>query len=125
MNNMVGEVLTLPQLGEGVFIWGWKSGRWKQLATKFGHKFGGTEVQDGRSDGQSGRTGRSGGPLECFGPEPNHGPDGQFIARRIGLICRRMVRPGIRPRAGPGAELDIFSGENSTEFLLSIKPRHI
>jgi hypothetical protein len=27
---MVGEVLTLPQLEEGVFIGGWKSGRWRQ-----------------------------------------------------------------------------------------------
>jgi hypothetical protein len=76
---MEGEVLTLPHLGEGVFIWGWKSGRWKQLAMKFGRKFSGVEVQAGRSGGQSGRTrletGLSGGPSECFGPTPKHGID--------------------------------------------------
>jgi hypothetical protein len=76
---MVGEFLTLPQLGDGVFIWGWKYGRWKQLTMKFGHKFGGAEVQAGRSDDQSGgtglETGLSGGPPECFGPASNHGPD--------------------------------------------------
>jgi hypothetical protein len=76
---MVGEVLTLPQLGEGVFIWGWKSGRWKQLATKFGHKFSAAEVQAGRPGGQSDGTGLetrlSGGPPESFGPVPKHGLD--------------------------------------------------
>jgi hypothetical protein len=65
---MVGEVLTLPQLGEGVFIWGWKSGRWKQLTLPFGDKFGAAGLWAGRPDGQSG------GPLEGFGPGPKHAP---------------------------------------------------
>jgi hypothetical protein len=30
---------------EGVFIGGWKSGRWRKLETKFGHKFGGAKLQ--------------------------------------------------------------------------------
>jgi hypothetical protein len=30
---------------EGVFIGGWKSGRWKKLEWDFGHKFGRTELQ--------------------------------------------------------------------------------
>jgi hypothetical protein len=28
---------------EGVFTGGWKSGRWRKLEMKFGHKFGGAE----------------------------------------------------------------------------------
>jgi hypothetical protein len=54
---MVGEVLTLPQLGEGVFIWGWKSSRWKQLGTLFDDKFDAARLWDERPDGQSGETG--------------------------------------------------------------------
>jgi hypothetical protein len=42
---------------DGVFIGGWKSGRWKQLKWDFGHKFGGTELQAGRFNARSGRTG--------------------------------------------------------------------
>jgi hypothetical protein len=66
---MVDEVLTLPQLGEGVFIWGWKSGLWKQLATLFGHKFGATGLQVGWPGG------KSGGPPEGCGPGPKHASD--------------------------------------------------
>jgi hypothetical protein len=42
---MVAEVLTLPNWEKGVFIGGWKYDRWKQLVTKFGHKFGSAELQ--------------------------------------------------------------------------------
>jgi hypothetical protein len=48
---MVGEVLTLPQLEEGVFIGGWKSGRWKLPKKMFGDKFGGAGLWARRSGG--------------------------------------------------------------------------
>jgi hypothetical protein len=41
---MVAKVLTLPSWKKGVFIGGWKSGCWRKLKTKFGHKFGGAEL---------------------------------------------------------------------------------
>jgi hypothetical protein len=54
---MVGDVLTLPQLGEGVFIGGWDSGRWKLPETRSSGKFGGAGLWAGRSGGKSGGTG--------------------------------------------------------------------
>jgi hypothetical protein len=54
---MVGEVLTLPQLGEGIFIGGWKSGRWRQPEQQSGNKSGGAGLWAGRSGGKSGGTG--------------------------------------------------------------------
>jgi hypothetical protein len=84
---MVGAVLTLPQLGEGIFIWGWKSGRWKQRATSFGHKFGATGLQAGLAAGTGLQTGRPVArqrispppPILLFGPVPDWSglpPDG-------------------------------------------------
>jgi hypothetical protein len=54
---MVGEVLTLPQLEEGVFLGGWKSGRWKLPEKMSGDKFSGAGLWVGRSGG----AGRSAG----------------------------------------------------------------
>jgi hypothetical protein len=54
---MVGEVLTLPQLEEGVFIGGWKSGRWRLPEQQSGDKFGGAGLWAGCSGGKSGGTG--------------------------------------------------------------------
>jgi hypothetical protein len=48
---MVGEVLTLPQLDKGVFIGGWKSGRWRQPELRFGGKFGAAGLWAGWSGG--------------------------------------------------------------------------
>jgi hypothetical protein len=53
---MVGEVLTLPQLEEGVFIGGWKSGRWRLPEQQSGGKFGAAGFWAGCSDGRSGGT---------------------------------------------------------------------
>jgi hypothetical protein len=53
---MVGEVLTLPHLEEGVFIGGWKSGRWRQPEQQSGGKFGDAGLWVGRSGGRSGGT---------------------------------------------------------------------
>jgi hypothetical protein len=50
---MVDEVRTLPSWEKGVFIGGWKSGRWKHLVTKFG----GAELQAGWSSGRPGAAG--------------------------------------------------------------------
>jgi hypothetical protein len=58
---MVGEVLTLPQLDEGVFIGGWKSGRWRQPELRFGGKFGAAGLWAGCSGGRSGGTGHLAG----------------------------------------------------------------
>jgi hypothetical protein len=61
---MVGEVLTLPQLEEGVFIGGWKSGRWRQPEQHSGGKFGDAGLCAGRSGGRSGETGQlTGSPM--------------------------------------------------------------
>jgi hypothetical protein len=54
---MVGEVLTLPQLEEGVFIGGWKSGSWRLPERQSGDKFGAAGVWAGLSGGKSGGTG--------------------------------------------------------------------
>jgi hypothetical protein len=54
---MVGEVLTQPQLEEGVFIGGWKSGRWRQHEQQSGSKFGDAGLWAGCSSGRSGETG--------------------------------------------------------------------
>jgi hypothetical protein len=54
---MVGKVLTLPQLEEGVFIGGWKFSRWKLPEKRSGDKFGGAGLWAGRSGGKSGGTG--------------------------------------------------------------------
>jgi hypothetical protein len=54
---MVGEVLALPQLEEGVFIGGWKSGRWRQPEQQSGGKFGDAGLWAGCSNGRSGGTG--------------------------------------------------------------------
>ena len=62
---MVGEVLTLPQLDEGVFIGGWKSGRWGQPELRFGGKFGAAGLW----------AGRSGGPPNGFGDPPKGGSE--------------------------------------------------
>jgi hypothetical protein len=53
---MVGEVLTLPQLEEGVFIVGWKSGHWRQPELQLGDKFGAAGPWVRRSGGRSGGT---------------------------------------------------------------------
>jgi hypothetical protein len=54
---MVGEVLTLSQLEEGVFIGGWKSGRWRLPEKESGDKFGGAGLWAGCSGGKSDGTG--------------------------------------------------------------------
>jgi hypothetical protein len=54
---MVGEVLTLPQLEEGVFIGGWKSCRWRLPEQQSGNKFGGAGLWAGCTGGKSGGTG--------------------------------------------------------------------
>jgi hypothetical protein len=54
---MVGEVLTQPQLEEGVFIGGSKSGRWRLPELQSGDKFGAAGLWAGRSGGRSGGTG--------------------------------------------------------------------
>jgi hypothetical protein len=61
---MVAEVLTLTSWEKRVFIGGWKSGCWKKLRMKFGHKFGGAELQAGWS---SPRPSGAGLPAEYFG----------------------------------------------------------
>jgi hypothetical protein len=71
---MVGKVLTLPQLEEGVFIGGWKSGRWRLPEKEFGDKFGGTGLWAGRSGGKSGGTGL---------------PDGCPVTRRADSVTRQ------------------------------------
>jgi hypothetical protein len=71
---MEGEVLTLPQLGEGIFIWGWKSSRWKQLAMKFGHKFA---VRKCRPDG-----------LAVSPPGPDFRPDYPAACQNILVLHR-------------------------------------
>jgi hypothetical protein len=80
---MVGEVLTLPRLGEGVFIWGWKSGHWKQLGTLFSDKFDAARLGAGWPGGQSGGTElETGRPAahrtvsapDGFGPRLKHAP---------------------------------------------------
>jgi hypothetical protein len=68
---MVAKVLTLTSWEKGVFIGGWKSGRWKKHEMEFGHKFGGAELQAGWSGAR---------------------PDGVGLhAKSFGN--RRMVRP--------------------------------
>ena len=62
---MVAEVLTLPQLDEGVFIGGWESGRWKQPAGQFGGKSGAAGLW----------AGRSGGPPDGSGAPPKGGSE--------------------------------------------------
>jgi hypothetical protein len=54
---MVGEVLRLPHLEEGVFIGGWKSSRWRLPEQQSGDKFGTAGLWAGLSGGKSGRTG--------------------------------------------------------------------
>jgi hypothetical protein len=70
---------------EGVFIGGWKSGRWKMLEWDFGHKFGGTELQAGWFGARSGRTGLQAG---WFGSRL-----GGIVLQAESFGNRRMVRP--------------------------------
>jgi hypothetical protein len=83
---MVGEVLTLPQLEEGVFIGGWKSGRCRQPEQQFGDKFGAAGLWAGRSGGKSGGTG-------LFAGCP--------AARRVDSATRRKAVQNSSPAAPP------------------------
>jgi hypothetical protein len=84
---MVGEVLTQPQLDEGVFIGGWKSGRWRQPELWIGGKFGPASLWAGRSGGRSGGTGH-------FAGSP--------AARRADPAARRKTLQNSSPAAPPG-----------------------
>jgi hypothetical protein len=128
---MVGEFLTLPQLGEGVFIWGWKSGHWKQLTSpfgdKFGDKFGAIGQWAGRPGGQSGgtglETGRPAAHRKVSAPGQNMRQYSGSVPRRSGPVPRRMVRPGVRSGRTWG-RTGLLPGESSTNLLLGIKPHH-
>jgi hypothetical protein len=83
---MVSEVLTLPQLEEGVFIGGWKSGRWRQPELQSGDKFGAAGLWAGRSGGRSGGTGHL---------------TGSPAARRADPAVRRKAIQNSSPAAPP------------------------
>jgi hypothetical protein len=89
---MVGEVLTLPQLDKGVFIGGWKSGRWRQPELRFGRKFGAAGLWAGRSGG----TGHLAGSPAAGRADPAAAERRFRTAvrrlRRAGPVCHRMVR---------------------------------
>jgi hypothetical protein len=93
---MVGEVLTLPQLDKGVFIGGWKSGRWRQPELRFGGKFGTAGLwAEGPADGPAGPD-ISSGARRLAGrirrPAERRFRTAVQRLRRAGPVCHRMVR---------------------------------